>query len=407
MKHEDILDFAISAISGRVVDIREVERGKNCNCLCPSCGRKVVTKKGPIRRHHFAHSPKDKALSPCSGGPETGLHRAAKQIIAAWSQLTLPELLFSMNVCDRFGRVTQISDAIPREHFRVDSSILPDVERCPGDWMPDVILKGPKGEVRIEIKVTNGISSDKKAKIDRDAIPTLEYDLSSFRATAGWTLASLEHALRTDPGIVSWVFHPDFAALRQRIELRARQYGDSDSPIGRTKETIRTTPAPSSVASSAEWGNLVFHPWFGLIPADPEKRKAFIAMNFHEMHTFDLRGDVTIKIKKHAVLADSWLVSFYDSQNKKPRAGIYDSLFSEHLRDKALNSSYFGFPNIRAVYGTKTIEPMLEFVTQHKRTDEISDSRSRNHVSKKESGQPPTDDQQVRNHLGMEPFTLH
>jgi len=240
-----------------------------------------------------------------------------------------------MNVCDRFGRVTQIADAIPREHFRVESSILPDVERCPGDWVPDVILKGPKGEVRIEIKVTNGISSDKKAKIIRDAIPTFEYDLSSIRAAGGWSMASLEHALRADPRIVSWVFHPGFAALRQRIELRAGQQRNRVSLAGLQKEIISTAPAPSAVASNAE---LVFHPWFGLIPADPEKREAFITMSFHEVHTYDLFGDVTIKIKKHAVLADSWLVSFYDSESKMPRAGTYDSLFSEHLRNKGLSS---------------------------------------------------------------------
>ena len=391
MKHEDILDFAISAVTGRVVDIREVERGKNCNCLCPDCGRKLVTKKGPIRRHHFSHSPKDQALSPCSGGPETGLHLAAKQIIATWSQLTLPELRLSMNVSDRFGRVTQISDAIPREHFRVESSILPDVERCPGDWVPDVILKGPKGEVRIEIKVTNGISSDKKAKINRDAIPTFEYDLSSIRAAGGWSMGSLEHALRADPTIVSWVFHPGFAALRQRIELRAGQQRSSVSLVGWQKETISTAPAPSSVASNAEWGNLVFHPWFGLVPADPKKREAFIANSFNEVHTYDLLDDATIKIKKHAVLADSWLVSFYDSESKMPRAGTYDSLFSEHLRNKGLSSSYLGFPNVRVVYGTTTIQPMLEFVACYTSSDEVSDVRRQNHVSKEEACQPPKD----------------
>jgi hypothetical protein len=253
-------------------------------------------------------------------------------------------------------------------------------------------LKGPKGEVRIEIKVTNGISSEKNAKIQRDAIPTIEYELSSIRATSGWTIASLEHALRTDPRILSWVFHPGFAALRQRIELRAGQLRNGVSRVGRQKETISPAPATSSIASNTEWGNLVFHPWFGLVPADLKKREAFIANSFHDVRTFDLRDDVTIKIKKHAALADSWLVSFYDSESKMPRAGTYDSLFSEYLRNKGLSSSYFGFLNVRAVYGIRRIQPMLEFVTRHSKIDEISDARSRSHASKEEGSQPPTDD---------------
>lgn len=257
--------------------------------------------------------------------------------------------------------------------------------------MPDVILKGPKGEVRIEIKVTNGISSEKKAKIQRDAIPTLEYDLSSIRATSGWTIASLEHVLRNDLRIVSWVFHPGFAALRQRIELGAGQLRNGVSLVDRKKEIISTAPATSSIASNVEWGDLVFHPWFGLVPADLKKREAFIANSFHDVRTFDLRDDVTIKIKKHALLADSWLVSFYDSENKMPRAGTYDSLFSEHLRNKGLSSSYLGFPNVRVVYGTTTIQPMLEFVACYTSNDEVSDVRRQNHVSKEEACQPPKD----------------
>ena len=246
--------------------------------------------------------------------------------------------------------------------------------------------------MRIEIKVTNGISSEKNAKIQRDAIPTIEYELSSIRATSGWTIASLEHALRTDPRILSWVFHPGFAALRQRIELRAGQLRNGVSRVGRQKETISPAPATSSIASNTEWGNLVFHPWFGLVPADLKKREAFIANSFHDVRTFDLRDDVTIKIKKHAALADSWLVSFYDSESKMPRAGTYDSLFSEYLRNKGLSSSYFGFLNVRAVYGIRRIQPMLEFVTRHSKIDEISDARSRSHASKEEGSQPPTDD---------------
>ncbi len=351
MKNDNIIDFALSESTGQIVDILEAERGKHCQCVCPKCRQPVIAKKGPIRQHHFSHFSQKQELAPCSGAQETGLHRAAIQIIAGWKHITLPALEVVVARHTSSAEKSRQTGSIPGEHFWIERSRQPDREGRSQEWVPDVVLEGPKGELRVEIKVTHGISVAKKALIDLDRIPTLEFDLSSLYAVGGWTLQSLENTLRTYPQIVRWVFHPGYAALRERLERQHKTGGVASS---------LSTPVPV-------WGDgkLVFHPWFGLIPADLNARKAFIEQHFQDPRRFGLKDQITMSVRRHASTCDAWLVSFYDSEAKVPRAGHFDALFSEHLREAGYGSVYFGYPNIRILSGSPSFQPILDFVAQH------------------------------------------
>lgn len=353
MTYWDFLDFAIDEKTGALVDIRHVESGMRCGCICPQCRRRLVARKGPRNRHHFSHHPRDQRIFLCSGGAETGLHIAAKQIIAGWSSLMSPALLHTEKGRARFGEEITVTQSIPGEFFPVERNVLPDETYWPGDWIPDVVLFGPKGELRIEIKVTHGISGQKQQKIERDAIQTLEYDLAKLRNEQGWNLDSLEHALKTDSGIVRWVFHPRFADLKAKVQSElSRQIYELAGKV------IKDAPVYGR-------GDLVFHPWFGLIPKDIKARQEFLNKDFAEPLEFPLQGGVTIKIRQHAVLKDSWLISFLDTAVTIQRAGVYDSLLSEHLIDDGYRSFYFGIGNMRVVRGANTISPILDFVQRY------------------------------------------
>lgn len=353
MTYWDLLDFAIDEKTGALVDIRQVESGMRCGCICPQCRRRLVARKGPRNRHHFSHHPKDQRICLCSGGAETGLHIAAKQIIARWPSLMAPALVHAEKGRARFGEEITVTQSIPGDFFPVERSVLPDETYWPGDWVPDVVLFGPKSELRIEIKVTHGISVQKQQKIERDGIQTLEYDLARLRNDQGWNLDSLEHALKTDPGIVRWAFHPQFADLKAKIhnELSRQIYESTDN-------LIKDAPVFGQ-------GDLVFHPWFGLIPKDIKARQEFLNRDFAEPLEFPLQGGVTIKIRQHALLKDSWLVSFVDAEAPIPRAGVYDSLLSEHLVAEGYRSFYFGIGHMRIVRGANTISPILDFVQRY------------------------------------------
>jgi hypothetical protein len=367
MTYWDLLDFAIDETTGALVDIRQVESGMRCGCICPQCRRRQVARKGPRNRHHFSHHPKDQRIYLCSGGAETGLHIAAKQIIARWPSLMAPALVHAEKGRARFGEDISVTQSIPGDFFPVERSVLPDETYWPGDWVPDVVLFGPKGELRIEIKVTHGISGQKQQKIERDAIHTLEYDLARLRNDQGWNLDSLEHALKTDPGIVRWAFHPQFADLKAKVNNElSRQIYESAGNV------IKDAPVFGQ-------GDLVFHPWFGLIPKDIKARQEFLNRNFAEPLEFPLQGGVTIKIRQHAVLKDSWLISFLDTEVTIPRAGVYDSLLSEHLIEDGYRSFYFGIGHNRIVRGANTISPILDFVQRYASPIVLAQAKRRRH----------------------------
>ncbi|TIG87143.1 competence protein CoiA family protein, partial [Legionella pneumophila] len=60
-----------------IVHITNVESGKNCNCICPSCSSPLIAAKGTKNQHHFKHT----TTIECEGGLESAIHMAAKQII--------------------------------------------------------------------------------------------------------------------------------------------------------------------------------------------------------------------------------------------------------------------------------------------------------------------------------------
>lgn len=357
MAYRDLLDFAIDEKTGVLVDIRRVQNGMRCGCVCPECKRKLVAKKGPRNRHHFAHLGRDQKNNFCSTGPETGLHKAAKTIISRWQSLMGPALFYSETGRARFGKEITVAKSSPGKFFPVDRSVLPDETYWPSDWVPDVVFYGPKGELRVEIKVSNGISDDKQLKIERDGVLTLEYDVAKLRSDQGWNLTTLEHALKTEPSLIRWVFNPRIADLREEVKSElAKQIYENTSSL------IKDAPVFGE-------SDLVFHPWFGLVPKELEARQQFINQAFAEPNTFSLRGGSAIKIRQHGVLKDSWLISFFNTKASIPRAGYYDSLLSEHLNDRGCCSRYFGIGEMRIVWGRNPHSVILDFVQRYASPD--------------------------------------
>ena len=76
---------------GSIAHISEVPRGTQCNCKCPDCGAPLVARKGDVKDHHFGHHNSGNER-PCRTGPETALHKFAKEVLARRLHLFLPTL---------------------------------------------------------------------------------------------------------------------------------------------------------------------------------------------------------------------------------------------------------------------------------------------------------------------------
>jgi len=360
MKNDEGLDFALSIRSGRMVDITTVPRGLGCNCVCPHCGETVLAKKGRKNRHHFAHYVAGRAVGSCAGGRESALHAAAKQIIASWNLIELPALEV---------HEAGLRGSIPGRELPVERSELPDNAPNRDYWgrgrvRPDVILHAPAESVWCEVVVTHTVSDVKRSRLEHYAVSTLEFDLSGWHRHGNWTLAALEHALRTDHGICRWVFHAGEAALRERLRhesqaARVPTHRSPSSPWDPVAVQASDLCATGNVGQ--DWGELVFHPALGLIPKDPARRLAFMARNYPPPKCYDLRG-ATAFLRRHPH-GDATCIVTFGSKGPAGRTSEYNAMLSEFARSVGLRCVYFGIAEAREVRGAQSYERLDAFLT--------------------------------------------
>ena len=105
---------------GDLIHIKYADHGQDCNLVCPECGSPLIAaNRGRIVRHHFKHDPDRRIDTDCSGGIETAVHLAAKNLIKEYGYVTVPEHKARIKVGTNKGRFKTKSRVICPEH-RVD-----------------------------------------------------------------------------------------------------------------------------------------------------------------------------------------------------------------------------------------------------------------------------------------------
>ena len=160
------LPFALK--DDKIVTIKEVERGKKCNCKCPSCGVSLIAKQGAKTVHHFAHF----NGSQCKYAVETALHLMAKEILFEEKKIMLPPVRV------RVSRHAAELEIFKKQIVEFDKVTL---ENKIDNIVPDIIIKKEGETLLVEIAVTHFIDDQKKKKIEEMNYSTLEIDLSNFK----------------------------------------------------------------------------------------------------------------------------------------------------------------------------------------------------------------------------------
>ena len=196
---------------GEYVHISQAVSGLPCNCRCPGCGAELVAKKGEGTAHHFAH----RSRSDCAYGPESALHDYSKRLVARQTAFRTPDLrVFERE--DEYG--FRAEETVRGKLYAVESSAL---ERPHGDVVPDIQLLTDSGLVFVEIAVTHFVDRDKRSKLARIGIPTVEIDLSSIAADS--PLEAVERAVLEDMSRRKWAYHPDEPGLQASLTEKLRE----------------------------------------------------------------------------------------------------------------------------------------------------------------------------------------
>ena len=152
----------------KLVHISEVEKGLECNCICPACKSKLIAKKENKVIHHFAHYNADE----CEYGYQTALHLAAKEILFNAKEMIIPSLFLKFPYTNRSS--IKIFD---EQRITIDNI---ELEKTYNDIVPDIVVYSHGSKFFVEIYVTHAIDDVKLEKIKNAKVSTLEIDLSKI-----------------------------------------------------------------------------------------------------------------------------------------------------------------------------------------------------------------------------------
>ncbi|MDI6004126.1 hypothetical protein [Cobetia marina] len=189
-----------------ITELDKHESGLSCNCICPSCGEKLIAKSLSGKyQAHFAHS----RLTNCNTAAESGLHLKAKEIIKNTRCISAPPLDAKIiRKVEYIHKEKTIHIAKEMKYFKVDQVI----EELNFDfYRPDLTLykssKKISSEIHqllVEIKVTHEVDENKRQKIISDNYSCIEIDLSRIDRMADPT--DIYEAIH-DISNVSWIHH--------------------------------------------------------------------------------------------------------------------------------------------------------------------------------------------------------
>jgi hypothetical protein len=193
---------------GIVVGVSQVESGRACGCICPSCGEALVAKKGRLVQHHFAHL----SGTECPAAQETALHLAAKQAIARRRELLLPAAYVHFRT-----RHPPIEIA-PSERTSFSRVSL---EVSEAEMVFDALCEGPDLPLVVEVRVTHAADQKKRSKLEKLGRPAIEIDLSSIPRDL--EVNEIEHLVVDRADYKVWLHHPASELSREVARKNGRK----------------------------------------------------------------------------------------------------------------------------------------------------------------------------------------
>lgn len=134
-----------------ISEVDKSMRGSACNCICFGCREPLIAALGEVNIDHFRHA----GASECSGGQETAIHEAAKEILV--------EKCF-INTA-HFGTI-HFTEALAEEQL---------VSK-----RPDVTAVFQERPIYFEIAVTHFIDNEKRNFFIKNKQRSIEIDLSKL-----------------------------------------------------------------------------------------------------------------------------------------------------------------------------------------------------------------------------------
>ncbi len=206
----------------RMVHIKDVERGKACNCICPDCEQPLVAKQGRSGRQvwHFSHF----IRSDCGG--MSALHLAAQQLL---EDAAKDGKLLKLPVLEGACEAKDLRNVIYRSEWKIDHTREKMVSARQEAVLSiglrtDVLVELVGGvSLGVEIHVTNKKSYVEAEKYSIEGLDCVEIDLSNL----SWDSSpeDIEKCV-LDCGDRNWInkrkLFPEYSRAKEAVEFEVR-----------------------------------------------------------------------------------------------------------------------------------------------------------------------------------------
>ena len=201
--------------------IADVESGKKCGCVCPSCRSPLIAAKGSKKQHHFKHA----IINECESGLESAIHLAAKQIIMERKQVTLPECISIASTKDSRGIEHTEQETVVRNGKIVNFNSVREETELHG-MKADILAVAGNKPLIIEIFYRHKVEDQKLMKIAKANISAIEINLSDLTSEDVRDWETFWSCIN-DPQRVLWLYnakahHSVYQKLENRLIVKIR-----------------------------------------------------------------------------------------------------------------------------------------------------------------------------------------
>ena len=127
-----LVPFGYSESEDRLVDVHQVQSGKLCGCICPSCKAPLVARKGSKKIWHFAHDSNSeifRKLEKCSYSFFVSARMMARQLIGDRLLVSLPDYEIHLKDEDaNFHHPVRVSELVTKSKQIKLSDVVVDAE---------------------------------------------------------------------------------------------------------------------------------------------------------------------------------------------------------------------------------------------------------------------------------------
>lgn len=213
--------------------VSDVQSGKQCGCVCPSCRTLLIAVKGNKRQHHFRHH----IDYECAIGLESAIHLAAKQMIMEKKQITLPEYVSSFSAIDSRGVKHIEQETVVRAGRLIRFNAI-EAERDIHEMKADILAIAGNIPLIIEVFYRHKVDDQKRLKIVKANTSAIEIDLSDLtpQDVHNWDAFWLSI---NDPKRITWLYNAKASNIYKKLKDKVEKKIQAQEIIYQQEEAKR------------------------------------------------------------------------------------------------------------------------------------------------------------------------